>query len=334
MRARRAVCAALAAALLCLASPASAAGTASDSLVTRSAAEDWGGALLDEAAGGLGAALGEALTGPGARIYDLDGGDAVVLREGASVLLLSGGARVSASGTLVNVTLGLPAGSGGLNPAQLYVVGGDSSARVTARDSARAAVWGGAELQRGEVVFADVPVGTWYYDYVYAAVAAGVIDGMNSYEFAPESGFTAAQAVKIAACLHQLYHEGSVSLENDPELWYRSYIEYAVANGVAESRYAEMGVDELNSPIDRRNFAVLFYNAMPAYEYAPINDVAGVADVAAGSYGAEEILALYRAGVLTGINAEGDFWPDSGIRRNEAAAIVARMLDESLRVKL
>ena len=325
----------LAACLLPGVLPASAAGTADDSLVTESYADAWGEAMLDSAVAGIDSAMAAALeTGPGGRTFQLSDGDALVLGAGASAVLVSGSARISATGTLVNVTVGSAAESGNLNARQLYVVGGSSSSRITAKGDAGVTVWGEAQLRERTVVFSDVPEGTWYYDYVYAAVSAGVIDGMNSYEYAPESGFTVAQAVKIAACLHQLYYEGAVTLENDPELWYTTFVEYALANGVAGSKYADMSVSEFNEPINRRDFAVLFYNAMPSYEYEAINTVESIPDVAAGSEGAEEIYALYRAGILNGMNLEGNYQPESGIRRNEAAAIVARMLDKDLRVRV
>ena len=52
----------------------------------------------------------------------------------------------------------------------------------------------------------------------------------------------------------------------------------------------------------------------------------------ADSAGAAEIYTLYRAGILDGKGEDGSYEPQSGIRRCEAAAILARMLDESLRV--
>ena len=33
------------------------------------------------------------------------------------------------------------------------------------------------------------------------------------------------------------------------------------------------------------------------------------------------------------MNAAGDYQPDTGLRRNEAATIVARMFDENLRIE-
>lgn len=163
-------------------------------------------------------------------------------------------------------------------------------------------------------------------------MAAGLIDGVTDTTYEPDGGFTVAQAVKIAACLHQYYHTGSVTLQNGAAPWYSTYVDYAVANGICAPGYAAMDAQAMNSAINRRNFAVIFYNAMPAYEYGAINEVDSIPDVAAGDEGAEEIYALYRAGILDGVTADGAYSPGSGIRRSEAAAIVARMLDEDLRV--
>ncbi len=325
----RTLCLAVALCLALLIVPASAAG---DSLATESDVLSWADALLDEAVGGIDAALSGAADGNTAVEYVLSDGDYVTLRAGASALLISGRADIGVSGTVVNATSGSLAASGSANARELYIVAGSSSARITASGSARLAVWGGASLTERTIVFSDVPEGSWYYEYVYSAVAAGLIDGVTETTFAPESGFTVAQAVKIAACLHQYYHTGKVTLTNGA-VWYQPYIEYAVANGVADAEYASMSDSELNEPIDRRDFAVLFYNAMPAYEYTVINAVESIPDVAMGDPGAGEIYALYRAGILDGKGYDGSYEPDSGIRRNEAAAILARMLDESLRVR-
>lgn len=318
--------------LLLAALPASAAGTARDSLVTESWVDGWAKELLDEAVSGIDGALSGAGGAKGAREYALSDGDRVNLGEGASALLISGSAGIRVSGTVINATAGSAASAGDMDVRELYVVGGDASAGVTAEGTARLAVWGEADIVRRTIVFSDVPEGSWYYDYVYAAVAVGLVDGVTETTFEPESGFTVAQAVKIAACLHEYYHTGEVTLSNGA-VWYQPYLDYALENGIAGSSYASMSDAELNKPIDRRSFAVLFYNAMPAYEYDAINDVDSIPDVAAGDPGASEIYTLYRAGILDGKGYDGSYEPESGIRRNEAAAIVARMLDESLRVR-
>lgn len=324
----RTLCLTLALCLALCAIPASAAG---DSLATEDDVQAWAEDVLSGAVAGIAPALSSAASDKTAGEYVLSDGDYVTLRAGASALLISGNADISVSGTVVNATSGALASSGRAGARELYIVAGSSSARITAEGSARIAVWGGASMTKRTLVFSDVPEGSWYCDYVYSAVAVGLIDGVTETSFEPESGFTAAQAVKIAACLHQYYHTGAVTLTNGA-VWYQPYIEYAVANGIAGADYASMSDSALNEPINRRDFAVLFYNAMPSYEYTVINDVETIPDVAQGDEGAAEIYALYRAGILDGKGYDGSYEPESGIRRSEAAAILARMLDESLRI--
>ena len=45
------------------------------------------------------------------------------------------------------------------------------------------------------------------------------------------------------------------------------------------------------------------------------------------------ILALYRAGILNGVDAAGSFAPEKTLTRAEAAAMVARVLDPALRLR-
>ena len=46
---------------------------------------------------------------------------------------------------------------------------------------------------------------------------------------------------------------------------------------------------------------------------------------------ASEIYTFYRAGILTGSDAQGTFNPDSSIKRSEVAAILIRMYDANAR---
>lgn len=62
----------------------------------------------------------------------------------------------------------------------MYIVCEDSSATVTASSASVLLVSGGRSSVAGQnIVFDDVPESSWYYDYVYAAVALGLIDGIT-----------------------------------------------------------------------------------------------------------------------------------------------------------
>ena len=182
----------------------------------------------------------------------------------------------------------------------------------------------------GNMPFVDVPASAWYADAVRDAWANGLIDGVNSTHFEPDGSLTVAQAIKLAAALHQRIENGTVTLKNGSP-WYRSYLEYAVEHGVIEESYLGYSAAALNAPIQRAEFAHILYGA--AKPYAAINEIGANAlpDVKTGDRYADEIYALYRAGVLNGSDRSGTFYPTSLIRRSEAAAILIRVFDEEAR---
>ena len=185
----------------------------------------------------------------------------------------------------------------------------------------------------GNMPFVDVPASAWYADAVRDAWANGLIDGVNATHFDPDGSLTVAQAIKLAAALHQRIENGTVTLKNGSP-WYRSYLEYAVEHGVIEESYLGYSAAALNAPVQRAEFAHILYGA--AKPYAAINEIGANAlpDVKTGDRYADEIYALYRAGVLNGSDRSGTFYPTSLIRRSEAAAILIRAFDEEARKTL
>ena len=182
----------------------------------------------------------------------------------------------------------------------------------------------------GNMPFVDVPVSAWYADAVRDAWANGLIDGVDATHFEPDGSLTVAQAIKLAAALHQRIENGTVTLKNGSP-WYRSYLEYAVEHGVIEESYLGYSAAALNAPVQRAEFAHILYGA--AKPYAAINEIGANAlpDVKTGDRYADEIYTLYRAGVLTGSDRSATFYPTSLIRRSEAAAILIRAFDEEAR---
>ena len=182
----------------------------------------------------------------------------------------------------------------------------------------------------GNMPFVDVPVSAWYADAVRDAWANGLIDGVNATHFEPDGSLTVAQAIKLAAALHQRIENGTVTLKNGSP-WYRSYLEYAVEHGIIEESYLGYSAAALNAPVQRAEFAHILYGA--AKPYAAINEIGANAlpDVKTGDRYADEIYTLYRAGVLTGSDRSATFYPTSLIRRSEAAAILIRAFDEEAR---
>ena len=181
--------------------------------------------------------------------------------------------------------------------------------------------------------FFDVPENMWYREYVKTAYDDGLVNGKAPGFYHPEDNMTVAEAVKIAACMHQLYNDGEVTLTNAPAPapWYASYMDYALQNNIIDADLSDVA----DTMITRKEFVYMLYSALPESEYATINNVADDAipdvKISSDSKYAPRIYEFYRAGILTGSDEIGTFYPESNIKRNEVAAVLTRMLHESAR---
>ena len=142
---------------------------------------------------------------------------------------------------------------------------------------------------------------------------------------------TIAQAIKLAAAVHQLNRYGKVLLQNGRPSWYSTYVQYAVDNGLIEPAYADYTDAQMNSAVTRAEFVHIFHAATD--DLREMNTVAdnAIPDVKTGDAFAAEIYDFYRAGILTGSDANGTFHPTDSIKRSEVAAILIRMYDSSAR---
>lgn len=177
--------------------------------------------------------------------------------------------------------------------------------------------------------FTDVAEGAWYRKDVETAHKNGLVNGKSDTMFYPNDNMTYAEAVKLACAMHQLYHDKKVTLTAGSSVWYSTYMSYALEKGIIENDLTAVADEK----ITRSDFVKIFYAALPASEYAVINEVANnaIPDVSLSAKSAKEIYAFYRAGILVGSDHEGTFNPESNIIRSEVAAILTRMFDGSAR---
>ena len=174
--------------------------------------------------------------------------------------------------------------------------------------------------------FTDVPESAWYYNDVRLAYRTGLVNGKTATAYQPDDPMTCAEAVKLAACMHQKYTTGSVTLTSgDP--WYRSYADYARDNGIISRDYP------WNTNISRADYVEIFARALPEEAFSPRNSIGddSIPDVKLSHPQAASIYKLYRAGILLGSDEAGTFRPDSSIRRSEVAAILTRMMNPDAR---
>ncbi len=182
--------------------------------------------------------------------------------------------------------------------------------------------------------FTDVPENAWYRKDVEIAYEKGLIGGKTDTTYVPAENMTIAEAVKLSACMYQLYTEGEITLKNGvaPKKWYSTYMEYAGKMDIITEDLS----DRANEKITRRDFVKVFYGALPASEYGTKNRVTDdfIPDVKMADKNAVEIYTFYRAGILTGSDDKGTFNPESNIVRSEVAAILTRMFDKEARKEI
>ncbi len=180
--------------------------------------------------------------------------------------------------------------------------------------------------------YEDVDDASWYFDSVKSADQMGLINGVDETLFKPDLNITYAQAITLAARMHQKYMTGCVTLENGcgGEAWYQPYVDYCLENHIIESDYSDI----MNDTIDRQTYAEIFAKALPDKALVEKNTIfdGAIPDVASDNPHYASIYKLYRAGICNGIDTSGSFYPEKSIKRSEVAAILVRMMDESARV--
>lgn len=176
--------------------------------------------------------------------------------------------------------------------------------------------------------FTDVPEKEWYYADVVNAYEMGLINGKTATTFKPNDNLTYAEAVKLAACMHQRYTTGAVTLKNGSPKWYQSYVDYCIEKDIITKIY------EWDQPATRAGYMEIFAKALPESALQTINSIpdGSIPDVAMTHPQAESIYMLYRAGILQGTGKEHKCNPAANIKRSEVAAILSRMMDSSKRV--
>lgn len=269
--------------------------------------------------------------GSGVSSVTAKSGGVISLSSGSGFVLVSGSVKLTSnSGTVIDLTDGSVVALGAaLTAGHRYLAAEATSADVSVVTAAKISVFGSVSVSGGTAPsFTDVTEDKWFYGDVSYAVQKGLINGRSAALYAPDDFLSIAEAIKLAACMHQLYHSGSVSLVNDPTLWYKSYLDYATTNGIVTKTYANYDLK-----ISRSEFVAVFYAALPSSEYTPKNTVNDnkIPDLKITATNAVQIYTFYRAGILTGSDAYGTFYPNNNIKRSEVAAILTRMFEADAR---
>ena len=189
----------------------------------------------------------------------------------------------------------------------------------------------GSKTVSGRMKFSDVPQNAWYYSDLSAAYDAGIINGKTLTEFKPNDNMTCAEAIKLAACLHQRNRDGRVTIKSSGSPWHKPYVDYCLENEII-SKYVEY---DFNAPITRAEYMTIFAKALPDDKLLAINyvDDNDIPDIQFGHPTYASVYKLYRAGIVGGSDSAHNCNPDSNIKRSEVATILARMMFVEKRIR-
>ena len=172
--------------------------------------------------------------------------------------------------------------------------------------------------------FPDVDENEWYgwygQKFIGTAYEYGLVNGYEDGNFGPADDFTVAQAIALATRINSIYATGADLVQGEP--WYQVFVDYALANGVIMPG----DFPDIHRPATRAEMAYIFSRCLPDSEFAQQNTVNSLPDVNAGTPNRDSIYLLYKAGVLTGNNAQGEFTPGAGMTRAMAAGIAMRII--------
>lgn len=183
--------------------------------------------------------------------------------------------------------------------------------------------------------FLDADESAWYgsqqQGVIKSVVQLGIMNGYTDGTFHPIGNITLSEAIKMAAVVHATCNNQTISFSaSDGGKWYDAYLNYCVKNRI-------VSIDEyssLDAYATRAQIAHIFAKATS--DFAVVNDIDYdyISDVSERSEYADEILALYRAGILTGDERTRAFRPSDTITRAEAAAIISRVALPTTRIKI
>lgn len=191
-------------------------------------------------------------------------------------------------------------------------------------------------LTRGRLPsFTDVDPRDWFALWVDIAYNTGIMTGTGGNAFEPGREVTVAEALQMAANMDSRYKGDTFhTTAHVTTPWYTDAVNYCTASGIIRRGQFE----DYTRQITRRELAQVFgatelAGSLPQRN-SPVRVINSVRDVAANDPAAQAIYDLYTKGILTGVDEDLSFRPDSAVTRAEAAALASRLARPEQRVDL
>ena len=177
--------------------------------------------------------------------------------------------------------------------------------------------------------FNDVKSSDWFYGDVEKSYKIGLMNGKGEGGFDPNGNVTIAEAITLAARLNALYNGKAIDQAKDGESWYAPYVSFATNAGIIKAGQ----FTDYNKSATRSEVAVMFANAMPQSWFTAKNNFTSIPDVASSDAAFKQIVMLYNAGVIIGVDDAHNFKPADNIKRSEISAIINRVALPESRIK-
>ncbi|MGI6751876.1 MAG: S-layer homology domain-containing protein [Anaerovoracaceae bacterium] len=176
--------------------------------------------------------------------------------------------------------------------------------------------------------FSDLPKGHWAYKNIMAMSDAGIIKGYADKTFRPETTVTTAEFIKMAV----VSSGEDAEIAKAPHHWARNYYYKGLENGWYSKK--DIGEGALDQPIARQHMALIASRIINPDEkavegYSEL--LKSISDMTAKDRYEFEVVTAYGEGVLTGYT-DGTFRPMGTLTRAESAAVIQRLMDESVRI--
>ena len=173
--------------------------------------------------------------------------------------------------------------------------------------------------------FTDVPDSAWFQRSVVILQNLGLVTGRTAALYDPNGKVTLAEVTALTVRIYEMYH-GLPATGPNQSVWYQDYVSKAVTYGILPENWTNY-----NAPATREQSAYLLAHTLPASELGQKNQITTFKDIDQVTY-SSEVLSLYQAGVLQGMDTYGSFYGTSSVSRAEIAAMLVRLIlpDERL----
>lgn len=167
--------------------------------------------------------------------------------------------------------------------------------------------------------FTDIFEQDWFYESAVIMNNLGLVVGRSQTEFAPSVSITLAEVTTLCVRVYELYH-GITNPYTATDTWYSEYVSRAVNYNILPQAWTHY-----TTPATREEIAYLIYHTLPSHELTSINTVETFKDIDTLTY-PQEVLALYKAGILNGRDKYGTFDGSANITRAEVVAMLTRLI--------